>query len=74
MTVAYDTVNPHTLDRVNVPQEILYYCDDVTVDADRLDLRYLDCVYMHMGYYGNDPDVLKQYRNEYYSKPRPVFE
>lgn len=41
------------------------------VDADRNDLRYLDCVYMHMGYYGNDPKRLKEFRVNHV---RPIFE
>jgi len=60
--------------QVQVPQEILYYCDSFTVDADREDLRYLDCVYMNMGYYGNDPEQLKRMRNQYHYKVNPVFE
>jgi len=60
--------------QVEVPQEILYYCDEYTVDTDREDLRYLDCVYMNMGYYGNDPVLLQRMRDELLSKPRPVFE
>jgi len=60
--------------QVEVPQEILYYCDEYTVDTDREDLRYLDCVYMNMGYYGNDPVLLQRMRDEFLSKPRPVFE
>ena len=60
--------------QVEVPQDILYYCDEYTVDTDREDLRYLDCVYMNMGYYGNDPVLLQRMRDELLSKPRPVFE
>ena len=33
-----------------------------TYDTDRDDLRYMDCVYMHMGLYGNNPDHLRQIR------------
>ena len=71
MTVPYYIERDYQ--QVKVPQEILYYCDDTTIDADREDLRYLDCVYMHMGYYGNDPDILKKFRKEYYNNPRPIF-
>jgi len=60
--------------QVEVPQEILYYCDHTTYDADREDLRYLDCVYMNLGYYGNDPKILKRMRQEFFSKPLPIFE
>jgi len=56
--------------KVEVPQEIVEYCDHFTVDADRNELRYLDCVYMNMGYYGNDPDKLKEMRQRIY----PIFE
>ena len=34
--------------KVEVPQEILVYCDYFTVDATREDLRYIDCVYYNM--------------------------
>ena len=74
MTVAYNVPNPITHESISVPQEILYYCDETTVDADRQDLRYLDCVWMHMGFYGTSKDLMKEYRKEYYSKPLPVFE
>ena len=40
--------------QVKVPYEILEYCDRFTYDVNREDLRYIDCVYMNMGYYGND--------------------
>ena len=56
--------------KVEVPQEIIEYCDTFTVDAERNDLRYMDCVYMNMGYYGNDPDQLKEMRQRIY----PIFE
>ena len=38
--------------QVEVPQEILRYCDQFTMDSHRNELKYLDCVYMNMGYYG----------------------
>jgi len=72
MTVPYYI--EYDYEQVQVPQEILYYCDSYTLDADREDLRYLDCVYMNMGYYGNDPNVLKRMRNQYHYKVNPVFE
>jgi hypothetical protein len=56
--------------QVVVPQEIVKYCDYFTFDANRDDLRYLDCIYMHMGYYGNDLHDLRQYRQ----KSLPLFE
>ena len=45
--------------QVQVPPEIVRYCDEFTYDADRDDLRYHDCVYMNMGYYGNTFNKLK---------------
>ena len=50
---------------VTVPHEIVRYCDSFTLDATREDLRYLDCVYMHMGLYGNDSNHLRQMRMDY---------
>ncbi len=47
---------------LDVPEEIVRYCDHFTHYADRDDLRHIDCVYMHMGEYGNDPEQLKQLR------------
>ena len=57
--------------QVEVPQEIVSYCFGYTFGADTDDLRFIDCVYMHMGYYGNDPEYLKQLRN---GKIIPVFQ
>jgi hypothetical protein len=48
--------------QVQVPQEIVDFCDHFTYNAEREDLRYLDCVYMNMGYYGGDPVQLEQMR------------
>ena len=56
--------------QVNVPQDIIEFCDYFTVDAEHEDIKYLDCVYMNLGYYGNNPDRLKIMRNEI----NPVFE
>ena len=56
--------------QVEVPYEILEYCDYFTYDAERDDLRYIDCVYMNVGYYGNDPQKLKELRY----KIMPTFE
>jgi len=72
MTVPYYI--EHNYQQVEVPQEILYYCDNSTYDADREDLRYLDCVYMNMGYYGNDPETLKRMRDHFYNTVKPIFE
>jgi hypothetical protein len=48
--------------QVQVPQEIVDFCDRFTYNAEREDLRYLDCIYMNMGYYGGDPVQLEQMR------------
>ena len=56
--------------QVEVPQEIVEYCDVFTYDADHDDLRYIDCVYMHMGDYGNNPEYLKKLREQIV----PVFD
>ena len=50
---------------VTVPHEIVRYCDEFTYDTDRDDLRYMDCVYMHMGLYGNNLDNLRQIRMDH---------
>lgn len=57
-------------EQVKVPQEIVRYCDKFTYDADRDDLRYLDCVYMNMGYYGNSIHHLYEWRH----RVVPVFD
>ncbi len=56
--------------QVEVPQEILRYCDQFTMDSHRNELKYLDCVYMNMGYYGGDLEQLKEMRR----RLMPVFE
>ena len=71
MTIPFFVQEPITLKQVQVPYDILNYCDTFTVDANREDLRYIDCVYMHMGFYGNDPKKLKQYRVNHV---KPVFD
>ena len=63
MTIDYDR-------QVDVPYEILEYCDSFTLDAQRNDLRYIDCVYMNMGEYGNDLEELKNMRQ----RILPIFE
>ena len=57
MTITIDFVE------YSVPQEIVRYCDDFTGYADHDDLRHIDCVYMHMGVYGGDPSILRQFRD-----------
>jgi len=61
-----------TIDYVEhqVPVEIIQYCDKFTYDADHDDLRHIDCVYMHMGVYGNDPSTLQELR---WDKISPVI-
>ena len=46
---------PITYKKIEVPQYILKYCDSSTFNIERENLRYYDCVYMNMGYYGNPP-------------------
>jgi len=74
MTVPFIIEDHITHQKTEVPYEILSYCDLTTVDSDREDLRYLDCVYMNMGYYGNDPRLLKKMRERFFNKVYPVFE
>jgi hypothetical protein len=64
MIIDYDHI------QVKVPYEILEYCDRFTYDVNREDLRYVDCIYMNMGYYGNDPNHLKKMRQSIF----PIFE
>ena len=56
--------------QVEVPQEIVEYCDVFTHRADHDDLRYIDCIYMNMGYYGNNIDHLYEWRH----RIAPVFD
>jgi hypothetical protein len=81
MTIPFYIEDPNTWQPVKVPYDIVQYCDTfapmIDRDApmvDREDLQYVDCVWMHMGYYGNDPKLLKRMRQEYFSRPNPVFE
>lgn len=74
MTVPF-FVTDHILNKqVEVPQEILLWCDTMTVDADREDLRYLDCVYMHMGFYGVPKEIMKAVRDEFNPPVKPIFD
>jgi len=74
MTVPFFVEEPYTWKKIEVPYDIVQYCDAFTVDADREDLRYTDCVYMNMGYYGNDPRLLKLMRQRLFNKVYPIFE
>ena len=59
---------------IKVPDEIIRFCDFFTYNADREDLRYLDCIYMNMGLYGNDKEQLRRFRESYnYPKVMPIF-
>jgi len=60
----------HDYQHLEVPQDILKYCDYFTLDAERNNLRYIDCVFMNMGEYGNDPKQLKEMRQ----RIMPIFE
>ena len=64
MTIDYD------YQQLEVPQDILRYCDSFVLDAQRNNLRYIDCVLMNIGEYGNDPQQLKEMRERII----PVFE
>ena len=70
MTPFYIDIN---YQKVEVPQEILAYCDYFTVDATREDLRYIDCVYYNMGLYGNNLEQIKEMRRRYGNEIRPLF-
>ena len=76
MTIPFFIEDPTQFHRpkVEVPYDIVQYCDSFTVDADREDLRYIDCVWMHMGYYGVPKHVMKAVRDEWNPPVRPVFE
>lgn len=78
MTVPFFIEDPTTFDRrkVEVPYDIVQYCDRFTVDVDREDLRYIDCVWMHMGYYGTPASVMKAHREQYWDRTsvQPIFE
>ena len=76
MTIPFFVEDPTQYHRpqVRVPYDIVQYCDSFTGNADREDLRYIDCVWMHMGYYGTPKHIMKAVREEYFSKPHPIFE
>ena len=76
MTIPFFIEDPTQYHRpkVQVPYDIVQYCDSFTVDADRNDLRYIDCVWMHMGYYGTPKHIMKAVRDEWNPPVIPVFE
>jgi len=74
MTVPYYVEEPITWKQVQVPYEIVHYCDAFNPLVDREDLEYVDCVWMHMGYYGVPTHVMKAVREEWNPNIIPVFE
>ena len=74
MTVPVFIEEPITWKQIKVPYDIVQYCDSFTLDANREDLRYLDCVLMHMGYYGTSVEIMEKYRRDLGFSILPVFE
>ena len=74
MTIPFFIEEPITWKKVEVPPDIIQYCDMTTVNADREDLRYIDCVWMHMGYYGVPKHVMKAHRDEFNPPVKPIFD
>ena len=74
MTVPYYVEEPITWKQIQVPYDIVQYCDALTPLVDREDLQYVDCVWMHMGYYGVPTHVMKAVREEWNPNIIPVFE
>jgi len=74
VTVPYYVEEPITWKQVEVPYDIVQYCDATNPLVDREDLQYVDCVWMHMGYYGVPKDVMKAVREEWNPNIIPVFE
>ena len=56
--------------QIEVPQEIIEFCDYFTYDATREDLRFFDCLHMNLGHYGNNIEDLKEMRR----RVMPVFD
>ena len=67
-------IEPITWKQIEVPSDIVKYCDMTTLNADREDLRYIDCVCRNMGYYGVSPEIMKAVREEFNPKVKPIFE
>lgn len=78
MTIPFFIENPTENHRpqVRVPYDIVQYCDDHVTVKDRTDLRYIDCVWMNMGYYGTPPHIMKAVRDEHFNRSsiHPIFE
>jgi hypothetical protein len=62
---------PDYYPKVRVPDEIVRYCDD-KISFDRESLQYIDCIWYHMGYYGDSKKLLREIRDKY--SIRPVFD
>lgn len=74
MTVPFYIEEPITWKHVEVPYDIVQYCDSFTPMVDRDDLQYIDCVWMHMGYYGTPKHIMKAVRDESNPNVKPIFE
>jgi len=58
-----------------VPHDIMLYCNKTT-NSNPEDLEYIDCVWMHMGYYGVPKNIMKAVRDEHFNRipVHPIFE
>lgn len=69
---------PDDTPKVKVPDEIVRYCDDQIsfgnglTTFDRESLQYIDCIWYHMGYYGDSKKLLREIRDKY--SIRSVFD
>ena len=66
--------HPHTHQPTPVPSDIVDYCNAFSYNKSPQDLEYIDCVWMHMGYYGVPTHVMKAVRDEWKPDVIPVFE
>lgn len=72
--IPFYVANPSVPDdtpKIKVPDEIVRYCDD-KISFGRESLQYLDCIWYHMGYYGDSKKLLREIRDKY--SIRPVFD
>ena len=72
--IPFYVANPSVPDdapKVKVPDEIVRYCDD-KISFDRESLQYIDCIWYHMGYYGDSKKLLREIRDKY--SIRPAFD
>jgi len=74
MTVPYYVEEPITWKQIKVPYDIVQYCDAFNPTVDRDDLQYIDCIWMHLGYYGVPTHIMKAVREEWNPNIIPVFE